>query len=526
MIGKLYAAAFSLLVFSILFTSSVVSDGGIWIKPPDEMSDWELMREDQQLCAIYYENGFQNMILTIGLSQLEGEKAIWIFPVPAKPDETVIDIIKGFPTLSGDDIHKEAEKAVTDTFNLIRMTQPYYAGLFFPFLYGSMGGYWSGMSQRNFLQEDGITVHERIEKMGLTTELITAERADAFHNYLSGKDVNLPDSSKAVFDEYIGQEFSFVVSWISDIDEFKNSTVTYPSDIHRRYISPYYTGISKHILGVAISFPTDKIYYPLKPTSVYGSVRIPTVIYVMSYVTPELYPGIAKDAQVEYYYDSYHAIPEYLSSFYNGKLRINDFQFTKIRLDPPSKLLTEDLWIVNAPPPSVAAAQFLRGYGGIWGIAVLIIASCLSSMLVGWKMFRYHEPQLKNFALLGLANCTSLIGFLLISHRFRIDERFSKFKNPEKKLNYQRVIEISIVLAAIPVIYLFFVLVSRSFSFSFFDIQFLMIIAMVIAPLFLGFFPFVWLFYRDRKLFKFVMLFSVAFLALSYVFEFLIQLLV
>jgi hypothetical protein len=514
-----------LIAFSLslaVLAPPVLADGGLWVRP-EEVSDWELHQEDQQLCAIYYDNGYQNMILTVGLSQLEGEKAIWIFPVPAEPDETVIDIIKGFPSLTGDDVLEEAEEAVANAFNYMRITQPYYGAVWFPFFY--LGTYYAGLAGKA-AEHDGLTVHERIEKMGLTTELVTAESADALYDYLSAKDVDLPASSKAVLDEYIGQRYSFVVSWISDVEEFKSSPVTYPVESYQRYGTPYFdVGVSRYVLGVSITFPTEKIFYPLKPTSVYGSTRIPTVIYVLSLATPEFYPEIEKDAQVNYFYSRYYNVPDYLDPFFNGQSSISDLYFTKIRLNPPSKYLTDDLWIMNSAPAYVAAAQFLHGSSGYWGFVMLIFISCLSSMLVGWKMFRYHEPQLRNFALLGLANCTSLIGFLLISHKLRINERFSKFKCPEAKVNYQRVIEISIVLAAIPVIYLFFALLSRSFSFSY-VVQFMMVIAMVTAPLFLGFFPFVWLFYRDRKLLKFVLFFSATFIALSYVFEFLFQLMI
>jgi len=88
------------ILSSFVFISPVSADGGIVIYDPD-MFRWELQDMDQQLCAINYENGFENMLLSVDVSDLHGEKAVWIFPVPAKPDKTVIDIIKGFPRLWG-----------------------------------------------------------------------------------------------------------------------------------------------------------------------------------------------------------------------------------------------------------------------------------------------------------------------------------------------------------------------------------------------------------------------------------------
>lgn len=68
-----------------------------------------------------------------------------------------------------------------------------------------------------------ITVHGHIEEMGLTTELITTKDVDALSNYLVNKGLNLPSKSKDIINEYIGKKYSFVVSWISDIEKFNKS---------------------------------------------------------------------------------------------------------------------------------------------------------------------------------------------------------------------------------------------------------------------------------------------------------------
>ena len=56
--------------------------------------------------------------------------------------------------------------------------------------------------------------------MGLTSELITAKHDVALYTYLANKGLELPVESMAVIEGYIGQEYSFVVSWISDVEEF------------------------------------------------------------------------------------------------------------------------------------------------------------------------------------------------------------------------------------------------------------------------------------------------------------------
>ncbi|MEM2605308.1 MAG: DUF2330 domain-containing protein [Candidatus Pacearchaeota archaeon] len=354
---------------------------------------WGLINEDQQLAAINYENGFQNMILSVDVTEMRGEKAVWIFPIPAKPDKIVINIIKGFPTLSGYDVKKEANYAISYTFSVIRLSQVY---TFFIFMfYGRIAA-----SPKSL--EEEITIHERIEKMGLTTELISTKESSALYNYLTNKGLELPSDSKAILDEYIGKDYSFVVSWISDVEKFKQESETTGD----RTVST---------LGVSITFPTDKIYFPLKPTSVYGSAKVPILIYVMGHVTPELYPEIRQESRVNYFVQRYYITSPEFSSFFNGKTIIQDLKYTKIKINTPSKYLTEDLWIRDSAPADIVFADFINRLVWIWGIILFILSSCLASLFSGMVVFGEDQISKKKFALFGLWNFLTLIGFAIAS---------------------------------------------------------------------------------------------------------------
>ncbi len=73
------------IFFSFLLALSASADGGMVVYDP-LTSNWDLKDINQQICAINYENGIENMILSIKVDSLDGEKAVWIFPVPAKPE--------------------------------------------------------------------------------------------------------------------------------------------------------------------------------------------------------------------------------------------------------------------------------------------------------------------------------------------------------------------------------------------------------------------------------------------------------
>lgn len=389
-----------LLLFSFIFVPYVFADGGLVIYDPD-MFGWELQDMDQQLCAINYENGFENMLLSVDVSELHGEKAVWIFPVPAEPDKTVIDIIKGFPRLWGYDLKEITDDNISGAFSLMRLSQVYTFPFVFLFGFGGIGKEAESTGAGDIGE---VTVHEHIEKMGLTTELVTTEDGNAFYNYLTDKKLEMPSNLKSILENYIGEEYSFVISWISDIEKFKQESAT--KDRYGRIINT---------IGVSITFPADKIYFPLKPTSVYGSQKVPILIYVMGHVTPELYLEIKKESQVNYFVQKYYNVPNELSSFFNGKTRLEDLKYTKIKINTPSKYLTEDLWIKDSAPADVVLADFVNRYVWIWGIVFFILSSCLASMFAGIITFRKDQPDKKKFALFGLWNFLTLIGFAVAS---------------------------------------------------------------------------------------------------------------
>jgi len=376
---------FNLLILFFILLPKANADGGIVIYDPD-MHEWELRVMEKQFCAINYENGTQKMLLAVNVN-LHGEKAVWIVPVPAEPDEIMIDTVRGFPKLEGYDIKMRADEKISDAFTLMRLSQLYT----FPFI----------MFTQEFEEIEEIKVHEHIEEMGLITELITAEDGSKFYSYLVGKRLTLPANLESILNEYTGKEYSFVVSWISDIEKFKQSAG----------YEPRYSTIDT--VCIAISFPTNEVYFPLKPTSVYGDQKIPIILYVIGHASPELYPGI-ENSEVNYFVDSHYAVPGELSSFFSGKTIVEGLKYTKIKINTSSKYLTEDLWIKDDTPQNLAVYEFINECG-LWCVVFFVmlfaLISCLATTLAGMVVFKNKNKMPKKFALLGIWNFLSLIGF-------------------------------------------------------------------------------------------------------------------
>lgn len=426
---------FSLVIFLLLgslILPFASADGSIHVYDRDR---WDLATEKQQFCAINYKDGIQHMILTVDPGdELKGEKAVWIFPVPASPDKTVIDIMKGFPLLAGYDVEERAADSVYLAFSFMQATQIYTAPILLRMAVTGIGSTKDAAA--------GVDVYETIEKMGLTTELVSAQDGSSFADYIASKGLELTESSKSIFNEYSGKDYSFVISWISDIKKFnqeRNET-----EPRHRYQA------SKNAIGVYISFPTERIYYPLKPTSVYGSERVPAVIYVMDYVEQELYPEIKEDTEIRYFFQNRVYSPQELSNFFAGYEKgpvkservasnitqqysiVQDVKYTKIKLNPPSKYLTEDLWIDVSTPLKVKAADIANRFYWYYGLTIFILLSCLASLISGMIVFRGRKISKLKFALFGLCNLLTLIGFTIAAYITKIDIRFVQAKEVPK----------------------------------------------------------------------------------------------
>lgn len=237
-------------------------------------------------------------------------------------------------------------------------------------------------------------------------------------------------------------------------------------------LSPNYPNYPSHparepVRGVSVMFPTNKIYFPLLPTSVYESKIVPATIKVVGYVTPELFEGINNFAQVDYYTNS---------SFYAGQGNTNFLgankatSYTKIKINPPSKYLTDDLWIENTVSAKVVYASWVANHPLAVSVIILIFCSVLSGILAGLVLLKDLRKSIGKLALLGASNCLSIIG--LIVAIFYILPRPTNGEDAElmeklKQKGYiwkRKTAQILFIAAALIMIYFTFISVSSYYS--------------------------------------------------------------
>jgi len=406
-----------LILGSLLLLPDFVFADGVVIKPDPFSGRWDYLNESRQQAFINYENGLQKMILSIGTEEM-AKNAVWIFPVPADPDKVVIDVLTKLPNLHGEEIAQKAKANLSYIKKALWITQIYP----WPFTSwmenlsapadGEMPTFGAEPSSTKEIEQD-VNIYEHLEKEGITTEIITAKTAQGLYNYLQEKNLKIEKGSIPVLDSYIGKEFTFVVSWISSFspinEETKSKTRPFPFSYQQTQIYQ----IKQR--GVFVTFPTKKIYYPLLPTSVYGSKTIPMTIRVMGFVSPSVFKEIKNYTKTSYFIDEWLSRERELKNFYGGEGEAKNVKYTKIEINAPSKTLTDDLWIEKTTPLKTFPALFIARHPFLIGVILLILISLLIGPLSAIIIFKEarNKKGLIKFALLGLSNCLSIIGLVI-----------------------------------------------------------------------------------------------------------------
>ncbi len=444
---------FLLVALLVVFLSPQVAsaDGAAFIPGPYD-NRWDYNRESSQSAIIDYKSGTQKMLLSVGFENSK-ENTVWLFPVPSVPEKIVVDVLDDVPSLYGENIADGAKANLLDARKGLLATQLYPIPWALRSSYKSFEGTGLGATA-GFGLSDGVandvTVHESLEKNGMTTQIITAKTSVGLFKYLRELNLDIKGGSIPALDEYVGKDFSFVVSWIMPEDKvlakrlevedkllrFINNyfqdgngikpsfldlvALTFPSEYsllqasvyedqsylknnpafkeklvdllmqNLSYVTDvdpyYYDRYERKVRGVFVSFPTPQIYYPLKLTSVYGSEVIPTDIRIMGYVKPELYPDIAPYVTTEYYFDADY-YPDYRKANPFEWVEREPMRYTKIKLKAPSKLFREDLFFSPKSSLGLWCQELITRSAVIPFIPLFLIISFLSGILAALLAF-------------------------------------------------------------------------------------------------------------------------------------------
>lgn len=353
-----------------------------------------------------------------------------------------------------------------------------------------------------------IIVYQHIEKDQLSSELLESSSIDALYNYLKEKEIDIDRKKISVFDQYVKSGYSFVVTWISPVtsavsgdnsnsalsietitknyqdyfnlpkypktvsaeieiinryDEFKNNRDIYTlfqtnEQLKKDLINYIFehpdefkavknvsASDKTNYVGLFVAFKTDKIFFPLIPSSVYGNDRIPINIRVIGWHSPEskkpiwqsfyspeskkkiLFTTYYSDAQTD---DLMAKVPD----FYTGKS--STVNYTRINIDTQAKYLVDDLYINNNAPFYVIILQYFNEYPFVSAIILYLLISLISSIIIGILVFGWNKnSDLMRYGLFGLANIFTIVGVLISIILYKIPRKHDEVIVAIKQLN-------------------------------------------------------------------------------------------
>ena len=398
-IAKITFTSFVIL-FTFVWSFPTIACGcGVLIMDSENEQGWEYGNDSTETALISYKDGTEHLLIGLDVQPRNAGAAL-ITPVPAKPNTVQSDILPSTPTFEGFDISDRGAENIVKIRNSLVSSQlyPLIFWIIYNLTFSSHGLQVEAIAVSvpragdGFAQ--GVEVYQHIEKEGMIAEVLSAKTSDALYNYLRMKGLAITQDSIPIFRDYIRDDYSFVVAWI---DPAQNNLTA---------------------KAVAVSFPTDTLYYPLKPNSAYTGEGKPKEILVAGYVSPRLPVRLEQQTRVSYHYD---ADP---TPFENFIPKTSGFGFTRVLIRANPSLMTEDLTFSRVASPAVYIAHGAAVHPIIFGILILLLIAYLAtrfSLMVSRPQF--SRPILPH--VLTLTNSLTLIGTIIAARRYLVTSRFT-----------------------------------------------------------------------------------------------------
>ncbi len=450
-IRKVVFISISLLLF-LPFLGQVSGDGCVMVA----YEDLSYILEEDQTAFIAYEDGVQMMSISINLQAESGRKAAWILPIPSDPDDIQFAIETASPSLEGEDIQKRAD----EEFERIRKEEMIlYLSSAVPM--GRLVAGWmlyintmDGVSERGTLgggsYDLGVLVHMTTNLMGISSELISASSGESVYEYMRSKGLDVEGGMIGPLDHYVSNDFSFILTWLEDIEDER--------------VQP----------GIYVQFPTDRIFYPMLLTSLYGDENVPVNIVIVGAAIPDLNQEIKNDATVRYYQGrlippglsniDYQSLPGYspdmsneeweelvapFTSIYRSNFMENltgdpgeihggqeyTGTLTLIEIDSRASNYNADIYFDLGEPDAIKWDREVDERSGeplilnVKRFTVFVLFSCILGFAIGLVMFGSDREKLSVSLALGVANVFSIWLMLLLAFIFH-----KKFKVDGEKM--------------------------------------------------------------------------------------------
>lgn len=396
---------FTFVIFSLMFFSlaPVLADG-IMIMPDPEETVWDqvtgqqisttklsvgrMVGENAQQAFIAWDDKTktEKMMIIVDKEQTSyrnrsAQPLFWIVPIKSDCEDITPHHYEKFSesieTISLNDEAKNRMKKAREAVLgmqiwplLSKLTEKRKNLQRSPTLEAGLGSadVWGGAN----LVKEQVQVYETIESYGVRTEVLSAQSTKALEEYLRQNNIKLGNDLTDVIDSYVGNEYCFAVS-----------KVTNPSETGK--------------LGVMLEFKPGEIFYPLYITSAYGERRIRVEVYARGSLKAEM--SREKQDTEKYYLKG---------DFTYGKDKDILFEkgdvITKVYMNSRASEFTGDLYFEKSA--LLSFYSFFKLY--LW--LFMIIIALLISFLLAILLFR------KRWILVGIMNGVfGIIGLIVAS---------------------------------------------------------------------------------------------------------------
>ncbi|MCK5773209.1 MAG: hypothetical protein KAH57_05425 [Thermoplasmata archaeon] len=458
-------------LFFLPFLGQVNGDGCVMVA----YEDLSYILEEDQTAFIAYRDGVQMMSISINFQAESGRKAAWILPIPSDPDNIRMAIETASPSMEGEDIQERAD----EEFESIRKEEMMlYLSSAVPMgrvAYGfvlltSMDDATEGKGYGRAGDDDpDVIVHLETNLMGISSELISASSGESVYQYMRSRGLDVEDGMIGPLDHYVSNDFSFILTWLEDLEDER--------------VQP----------GIYVEFPTDRIFYPMLLTSLYGDEKVPVNIVIVGAAIPDLNQEIKNDATVRYYqgrlvppsifnlnvqflpgyypemdYEEWEELVGPFKSIYRSSFMENltgdttgifggheySGTLTLVEIDSEARNYNADIYFDLGEPDAIKWDKTVNDNSEIPLIfnvkrfTIFVMFSCILGFAIGLLMFGSDKEKLSVSLALGVANVFSIWLMLLLAFIFH-----KKFKvNGEKMVIFVASYLISFTVLA----YIFF----------------------------------------------------------------------
>jgi hypothetical protein len=311
------------------------------------------VRETEQRAFIEWSAGQERLYIATR-SEASSEPTLWIIPVPADPKRVKAEPVERFPRVVYErDVVQQARVMVEETVSVAMFLD---TGI--PCLFGFALG-----SKASALP-DGMEVHNRVEKLGMIVEVLSAKSVKALDRYLRTRELNIQAAGIGALAPYLQKEYTLICGWTAE------------------------PGRELPARALRIDFPTPQVFYPLLPTRIYES-PVNTAVYVRGWFQPpaatafggfrckHVWGRVSEEELGSALVDSLGVEEAWRRDWRLASQAVDpalEERLTRVELDPSPRNWTEDLLLEAGAPAAVTVAEgiYVRGRRALWGLLVLL----------------------------------------------------------------------------------------------------------------------------------------------------------